>query len=101
MITPQVFNFCATELGSATKRSFHWPSFLLHATNSIEKCLKLCLDLANNMIVIFYRHLQSVFIFAGTFKCLYLALLQDDVDFFFPHCYLEVVIIVRFWLSVG
>lgn len=79
---PQVFNICTTVLGSTTQKSFHWPSFLLHAINIIEKCLKLHLDLVNSLIVIFYRHLHSVFILAGTFTCLYLALLQDDVDFF-------------------
>lgn len=96
---PQVFNTCTAVLGSTTKRSFHWPSFLLHAINGIDKYLKLCLDFVNNMIVIFPRHWHGVFILAGTFKCLYLALSQDDVDLF-SHYYLEAVIIMRSWLSM-
>lgn len=86
-------------IGFYYQKIFSLASLFTPAINSIEKCLKLCLDLVNS-IIIFYRHLHSVFILARTFKCLYLALLQDDVDFF-PRYYLEVVIIMRSWLSMG
>lgn len=82
LIMPQVFNICTIVLASATERSFHLPSFSLHSVNSIEKCLKFCLDRVKSVIFIFSRQLHSAFIPAGTFKCLYSALLQD-VDFFF------------------
>lgn len=99
LIMPLVFYICTTVLDSATKRSFNCPSFLLHVINNIEKCLKLCLALVNSMIITFYRHVQSVFILAGTFKCLFLTLLQVVVGFF-SH-YLEVVAIMRSLLSMG